>query len=221
MSELSSPQTAPPIIQNCASYPPGVRPAPSFSAPSTYLSQLRLSPCLLIIPTHSISRSSRTTSRQLLRSDRLLTVVSGVCFSYTSHYLSHPPRRYTTMVSGRPPPLCHANYYLNISWHSRSTQRLALCVFICPFYLSELSVRDPPASMMPSPYLSVWNNDRSMNSVIISSYPFSFISPSCLVANIPFVVPLPFLNSCCASPIYPSTTALCLLYKLLSRIFNI
>ena len=93
-------------------------------------------------------------------------------------------------------------------------------LLICPFYLSDLSVWNPPASMMPSSFLSVWNNTRSMNSVIISSYHSSFFSLSCLVANIPFVVPLSFLNPCCASPISPSTNALFLPYKLFSCIFN-
>ena len=183
--------------------PAGVRPALSFPAPSTYISQFRLSPCLLIIPIHSISSSSRTTSPLLLLSDRLLTVVSGVRFStnLTAYYFHHIDKQQWAQVA----PTRHANSYFKLSWYSRSTQHPALCVFICPFYLPDLCLWDAThvndaiaiSLDMESQPLS-----RSMNSVVISSCPFSFFS---FVANVPLVVPLPFLNPHCPSPISPST----------------
>ena len=39
-----------------------------------------------------------------------------------------------------------------------------------------------------------------MNLIATSSCPSMFFSTSCLRANIPSVVPLPWLNSCCSSP---------------------
>ena len=55
----------------------------------------------------------------------------------------------------------------------------------------------------------------------ISSCPSSFLSTSCLGANIPSIVPLPFLNLCCSSSISHSTSSLSLPSRILTSKFNV